>query len=189
MSYGLIVIGTSAGGIKALKEILTDLKNPRGLPIIILQHISSDAKSCLADILERMTGAYSYEASEGLRLYPGCIYTPAPGYHMVVHENLTLGLVDSPPVCYVKPAVDVLFESIAEHVGSRAIAIILTGANNDGSQGMVKIQASGGYTMVQDPRTAYANRMPKSVLNIMEPDYVGTLAGIKKQLEIIIQDS
>lgn len=189
MNYDLIVIGTSAGGIDALKQILTKLNNPNNIPIIVLQHISTSGHSYLASILNSYSRVKTLEVEDKMPITKNHIYVPAPNYHVLMEKNWTFSLNVEKRVSYARPSIDVLFESVADACHEHVIALLLTGANHDGANGMKVIGQKGGYTIVQSPDSAYASEMPESALKVMEPDYVGALSDIKQHLEeILIND-
>lgn len=187
MPYEIIIIGTSAGGIDALKELLSMLSNPHKLPIIVLQHISPNGPSYLSSILNSYTGIVSYEVEDKMKIEDNHIYVPAPNYHLLMEKDWTLSINVEERVAYARPSIDVLFESVADACYDKVIALLLTGANHDGANGLKVIQDKGGYTIVQDPESSYSNEMPISALKIMTPDFVGSIKEIKKHLEELIK--
>lgn len=186
MKYKIIVIGTSAGGISALKLLLAGLANPNKLPILILQHVSPKGDSYLPSIIRSASGFKAYEVEDKTSIQPGCVYTPAPNYHMLMEKDWTISLTVEARVSYARPSIDVLFESVADTCKDKAIGIILTGANHDGAYGISCIEKFGGYTLVQDPKTAYASAMPSAAIKQITPDFVGNIEEIKRHLELII---
>lgn len=186
MKYDLIVIGTSAGGIDALKKLLTKLNNPNNIPIIVLQHISTSGHSYLASILNSYSRIETLEVEDKMPIEKSHIYVPAPNYHVLMEKDWTFSLNVEKRVSYARPSIDVLFESVADACHDSVIAILLTGANHDGANGMKVISEKGGYTIVQSPGSAYASDMPDSALKVIEPNYVGTLVDIKMHLEEIL---
>ena len=188
MAYKVIVIGTSAGGIDASKRLLEGLHNPNRLPIIILQHMNPRAESYLAKLFEMSLDIPSYEVEDKMLLQSGCLYTPAPNYHVLLESDYTFSLSTEERVCYARPSVDVLFESVADVFKDQVIGVLLTGANHDGASGLRYIQEKGGYTMVQDPKDCYARRMPESALELIIPDFIGTIETMKRNLELILEE-
>lgn len=187
MDYELIIIGTSAGGIEALREIVSNLDNPKELPIIILQHMSTKGPSYLSSILNSYSRKPTFEVEDKMEIKKGHIYVPAPNYHMLMEKDWTLSLNVEDRVSYARPSIDVLFESVADACHERVVALLLTGANHDGANGIKCISDKGGYTIVQDPETAYASEMPKSALRVMQPNFIGSIKEIKLHLEALIK--
>jgi len=186
MKYTIIVIGTSAGGLDVLKILLSGLRNPNKLPILILQHTSPSNENYLTTILSDISGLPAYEVEDKMPIRDGCIYTPAANYHMLMEKDWTLSLSVEPRVAYARPSIDVLFETVADACKDRTIGILLTGANHDGANGMKVIKDKGGYTIIQDPKDAYAKEMPEAALARISPDYLGSIYEIKNKLEQIV---
>lgn len=186
MSYDIVVIGTSAGGIEALKTIFAGIKKPAGVPIIVVQHLQPTAQSYLPEILSTASGMHAYEAEDKMPVKDNLIYTPAPNYHLMLEKDWTLSLTVDERVCFARPSIDVTFESVADVAKEKVIGILLTGANHDGAEGLGRIKAMGGYTIVQDPEEAYAQEMPLSALRIMEPDSVLEVKDIAEELNALL---
>jgi two-component system chemotaxis response regulator CheB len=168
-----IVIGGSAGGMNALKIILPALEPHMALSMIIVLHRRwKSADDFLYRMLNGICQLSVKEADEKERLKSGTIYLAPPNYHLMIEENKTLALTVDEPVNYCRPSIDVLFASAAEVFGPRIIGVVLTGANNDGSQGLKVIQAYGGIAVVEDPATAEVKKMPQAALDRVVPDYV-----------------
>ncbi|MCK5716810.1 MAG: chemotaxis protein CheB [Thiomargarita sp.] len=166
--FEAVVIGSSAGGIKALSTLLSALPKDFPLPIIIVQHLYPHSVSRLAQILEKKSYLSIKEADEKEKIVGGMVYIAPPNYHLLIEEDRTLSLSVEGPVNYSRPSVDVLFASAAFAYNNRLIGIILTGANNDGNFGVKQIKERGGYIIVQDPVTAEADSMPKAAIAATE---------------------
>lgn len=180
--FSMIVIGTSAGGIDALKTLFSHLKAEVTVPILVVQHLEPTSSSYLPTILADASGRACFEAADKMAVKDNCIYTPAPNYHMLFEKNWTISLTVDERVSYARPSVDVLFETAADAVRDQLIGVILTGANGDGAKGLERIQALGGYTIVQDPKTAYATEMPTAAMRRIKPDDVLSIQDIAKRL-------
>lgn len=172
MGYELIVIGTSAGGIDALKELFTYLDHQITQPILIVQHLEPKSHSYLAAIVSEMSRKTTYETEDKMVIENSCIYVPAPNYHMMMEKNWTLSLNVESRVSYARPSIDVLFESVADAVREKTIGVILTGANGDGANGLLAVKSLGGYTIVQTPKTSYAREMPEKCIAKADPDEI-----------------
>lgn len=178
MDYEILVIGTSAGGIEALKVLFEHLTVPMGMPIFVIQHLQPGAHSYLPEILSRASGLKAFEAEDKMPVRDNCIYTPAPNYHMLFEKDYTISINVSERVSFARPSIDVTFESISDALKDRVIGVLLTGANHDGAKGLMTIQKNGGYTIVQEPKDAIAEEMPRAALKIMKPDDVLTIEEI-----------
>ncbi len=165
MSFKLIVLGTSLGGFSALKKVLKSIPEEIGVPIAIAQHRHLDSSdTTLRDFLQRYTALSVREVEDKDKIQPGYAYLSPADYHLLVESGHFALSVDE-PVCYARPSIDVLFESAADVYGEQVIGVILTGANEDGSQGLKSIKARGGVTIVQEPSTAECGVMPKAAIN------------------------
>ncbi|MBI5921374.1 MAG: chemotaxis protein CheB [Betaproteobacteria bacterium] len=176
--FQLIVIGVSSGGMQALKIILGQLPAEFPLPLLVVQHISSDAGDGLARLLDELCEIRVKEADEQDRICAGTAYLAPANYHLLVESDGILALSADPPVSYARPSIDVLFESASAVYSSALIGVVLTGANFDGSQGLKTIKQNGGIAIVQNPADAAAPQMPLAALAATAVDYVAPLDGI-----------
>ncbi len=172
MKYEAIVIGVSAGGMKALNTILRRLPSDFALSIIIVQHVHPDSDAFTVKFLNDRCSLTVKQADEKELILPGVIYIAPPNYHLLVEEDKTFSLSTDKHIYYARPSIDVLFETAADVFNEKLIGIILTGANEDGSQGLRKIKESGGLTIVQDPDTAEVDTMPKAAIASTKIDYI-----------------
>jgi two-component system chemotaxis response regulator CheB len=172
LNFEAVVIGTSAGGTNALKVILKSLPRNFALPVIIVQHLHPNSDDYSARILSDSCKMIVKQANEKEKIEPGVVYTAPPNYHLLVEENETFSLSIAEREKYARPSIDVLFETAADVYGEKLIGIILTGANNDGSQGLKRIKEKGGLTIVQDPETAEVDSMPRDAIATTQVDYV-----------------
>ena len=186
MPYNAIVIGTSAGGIEALKTILKKISKPLPLPIIIVQHLSPRHESYLPAILSHESGHHVKEVDEKEKLVKGWVYVAPPNYHVIIEKDGTLSLTVEKRVSYARPSIDLLFESAADAYREKLIGVILTGANHDGASGMKCIKDYGGHTVVQEPKGAYAAQMPSSALGKITPDAILDLESIGTYIDRLI---
>lgn len=176
--FRALVIGVSTGGVAALKSLLGGLSVDFPLPVLIVSHITPDADDGLAVLLNTLCAIRVKEANEREPLVPGTVYLAPANYHLLVERNETIALSVDPPVNFARPSVDVLFESAAEVFGPSLIGIILTGAGQDGSKGLLRIKERGGVVIVQDPADAEMDAMPASALQLLKADFVVPLPEI-----------
>ena len=172
VQFEAVVIGSSAGGIKALTSVLAALPAEFPLPIIIVQHLHPHSDSYLAHILGSKCELKVKQADEKETIHKGIVYIAPPNYHLLIEEDYTFSLSIDAPVNFARPAVDVLFETAIYAYQNKLIGIILTGANSDGGKGSQKIKQAGGYMIVQDPKTAEADAMPKAAIAATEVDKI-----------------
>ncbi len=176
--YQAVVIGVSFGGLQALRAIMPILVSDFPAPIMVVQHHDPRADDFLATHLNNLCRIRVKVADEKERVEPGVAYLAPANYHLLVEDDYTLSLSVDEKVNFARPSIDVLFESAADAYGSQLIGVVLTGANQDGSQGLRIIKDCGGLAVVQDPKTAVAPSMPEAALAVTEVDYVLPLGEI-----------
>lgn len=178
MTYEAIVIGVSSGGMNAMKVLFSILTKDFNTPIVIVQHVSAHSDSQWIKLLNEKSNLYVKEADEKEKIEHGTIYIAPPNYHLLVESDKTFSLTIDERVNFARPSIDVLFESAAEAYKNKLIGVILTGANNDGTNGLKRIKEVGGLTIVQDPETAESTSMPASAIAAIQPDYILPLENI-----------
>lgn len=177
MSYQLIVAGASLGGYDALAVLLGGLPENFPLPLAVVQHRSVDSDELLSTLLQRVCRLPVAEVEDKQPLLPGTVYLAPADYHLLVERDHFALSVDA-RVQFARPSIDVLFESAADAYRERLVAILLSGANEDGAQGIRSVKARGGLTLVQDPASAESARMPEAAIAGAEVDLILPLAGI-----------
>src|SRR5688500_16320057 len=184
-SYALVAIGASWGGLHAVGTVLTGLGPGFGAAVVVAQHRSPhDDQGLLPELLERRSGLPVADGQDKDALIPGRVIVAPAGYHLLVEDGrVELSCEDL--VQFSRPSIDVLFESVAEEYGERAIGVILTGANADGAHGLTEIARRGGHTIVQDPATSERPEMPRAALEAMTPDAVLGLEAIAGHLQAL----
>jgi two-component system chemotaxis response regulator CheB len=185
--YDAIVIGSSAGGLNALKVLFRGLDKLFNIPLIIVQHISADSENYLIQILNDIRKLQVKEADEKEQPMPGMAYLAPPNYHLLLEPDRTFTLTIDERVNYARPSIDVLFETAAEAYKEKLIGIILTGANSDGSKGLRKIKEFGGLAIVQDPETAEVESMPRAAIQATMTDHIIPLDEIAAFLNAIFK--
>ena len=159
----IVAIGASTGGPQALTYILTRL--PQNIPpILIVQHMPEGFTGPFAERLDRMCKFEVKEAEEGDYISKDLVLIAPGGFHMTVSKTGRIHLEDGPLIHYVKPAVDPMMETVAEHYKSRVIGVLLTGSGRDGALGMRRIKEKGGVTIAQDEGTSVVFGMPKAAI-------------------------
>lgn len=170
--YEQVVVGGSAGGIRALSLILRCLPETFSLPLVAVLHRLEYGSGHLCEYLGQHCALPVLEVEDKQLLEPGRVYIAPAGYHVLLEPERCCSLSVDPKVSYSRPSIDVLFESAADVYKERLVAIVLTGANSDGSSGVRKVSECGGLTIVQRPDTAVADFMPKSALRAARVDKV-----------------
>jgi two-component system chemotaxis response regulator CheB len=178
---GIVVIGASVGGLQAVEEVLEGVPGGFALPIVVIQHRADDHSHLLHRLLARHSHLDVCEAEDKAELRDGCVFVAPAGYHTLIEDD-HVELSTEPEVRFSRPSIDVTFESAARAFGPRAIAIVLTGANDDGARGLAEIRRHGGTAIVQDPATAMNPRMPEAAIAAAAPQWVLPLAGIAERL-------
>lgn len=171
MAFEVVVVGTSTGGLKALQTLLSGLPAEFSLPIVIAQHRSKDLESGLCEFLSEISSLPVSEPDDKEALLGGHAYLAPRDYHLLI-ENRSFALSTAQSVRFARPSIDVLFESAADAFQSRAIGVILTGANSDGAQGLATIKSRGGFTIVEDPVSAAARKLPDAAIAQATPDKI-----------------
>lgn len=188
-NFKAVVIGVSTGGVSALKYIMGAMPSNFPIPILVVTHITPDSDDGLAVLLNTLSSIHVKEADLGEAVSPATVYLAPANYHLLLEHNGTIALSIDPPQNFARPSVDVLFESAAEVYGKKVIGIIMTGAGNDGSRGLLQIKNHGGVTIVQDPADAEMDSMPRSALHLQKPDYVVRLSSIPALLMKLIGET
>jgi len=167
----VIVVGTSAGGMNALIELVSQLKDKMDAAVFIVMHLSrTSIGDFLVHRLQPHTSLKCEVAKENAAIEKGRIYIASPNHHLLIKKNKII-LGRGPEENRWRPSIDVLFRSAAAAYSTRVIGVVLTGSLDDGTTGMLAIKRSGGTCIVQDPNEAEYPDMPLSVLNNMEVDY------------------
>src|SRR5438270_6521934 len=177
----LIVIGCSLGGMSALQVILSNLTRDFCVPIAVAQHRHKKSNESLPAYFRRQTDLKVVDAEDKQWIQPGHVYLAPADYHLLIERNGSRGelsLSVDEAVRYSRPSIDVLFESAADAYKDRVVAIVLTGANDDGSRGAARIKARGGIVIVQDPGTAEAAAMPRATIEAVQVDRILRLEDI-----------
>lgn len=185
--FDIVALAASAGGLKALSEVLSGIPAEFPAAIVVVQHLYPKAPSHMAAILSRRTSLQVQQAQEGDRLKPGIIYIAPPNYHLLVNPNRTLSLTQSELIHFVRPSADLLFESVAHSYKNRAIAVVLTGTGQDGSTGVKIVKAMGGKVIVQDQETSEFFGMPGAAIETGVVDFVLPLSKISSALIALVK--
>lgn len=174
--YRMLVIGFSAGGIPLIKRILQALPKDYPLPTAIVAHLPGGEKSGLAGLLDGMTSLPVSTAMDKEAILGGRVYLAPPDYHLLVeqgrHSVHRFALSLDEPVKSVRPSIDVLFESAADVFESGLIAVLLSGANSDGAEGMAYVKQLGGLGIVLKPEECEFSTMSDAAIKRTEVDYV-----------------
>lgn len=180
----LIAIGGSAGSLNALFRILSGLPKDFSIPILLVVHRLTSSESTLQELLTLKTHYKVLEIEEKETITNGHLYICPPDYHVLVEDDYSFSLDFSEKVNFSRPSLDVVFKSAAEIYEDRLTAILLSGANADGVEGLQYVKEKGGKVMVQDPIDAQVSYMPEQALKHLTPDVVGNCEAIAANLVI-----
>ncbi len=187
----LIAIGASTGGTEALKEVLIRL--PLNTPgILIVQHMPAQFTRAFAERLNGLCQIEVKEAKDGDSILNGQALIAPGNFHMVLKRSgarYYVNVKDGPMVHHQRPAVDVLFNSVAQYAGANAIGVILTGMGSDGAQGMLKMKEAGARTIAQDEESCIVFGMPKEAIKLNAIDRVAPLGQISDEIIQMINTS
>jgi two-component system chemotaxis response regulator CheB len=175
-----VVIGASAGGVEVLSMLLSALPASCRLSLIIVMHIPRERPSLLPEVFGSRCALPVKEAEDKEPIQPGTVYFAPPDYHLLVDRGPAFALSTDEPVHFSRPSIDVLFDSAADVYGERVIGVILTGANQDGAEGLAAIGHAGGRTVVQDPVSAAVAYLPEAALKQGPVDFVLSLPQLRE---------
>ncbi len=168
--YDVVVVGTSWGGLDAVQELLRRLPPVFPLPIVVVQHRGPEEDG-VAELFQRATSLRVREPFDKEPLDRGNVYVAPAGYHLLF-EGRAFALSTEKPVKHARPSIDVALAAAAGTFRSRTIAVLLTGASDDGAEGAAMVKGHGGRVAVQDPRTAASPVLPQATLSRCKPDCV-----------------
>jgi two-component system, chemotaxis family, protein-glutamate methylesterase/glutaminase len=175
--FDIIVVGTSLGGLNALRKLLSGLPRDFPAPVAVVQHRHKASNEALTGILQRESEMRVTEAEDRQPIEAGRVYLAPADYHLFVERGTFTLSVDAAEL-YSRPSIDVLFESAADAYGEGVIGVVMTGANADGARGAREIKKRGGVVVVQDPATAEAPAMPQATIDAVQVDQILPLEGI-----------
>ncbi len=165
--YKAIVIGTSYGGLEALKIILPQFSEKFPVPVIVVLHIGDHRNENFLNYMNSLCPLRVKEADGNEEIVSGNVYFAPPNYHLLIESDFTFSLTTDEKHNFSRPSIDILFESAAWAYGKSLIGVVLTGANSDGAAGLKIISDYGGMTIVEDPRSALSDAMPLAALKMV----------------------
>lgn len=162
-SQRLVAVASSAGGPRALSILFQGFPSGIAAPLVVVQHIADGFLHGLIQWLQSVSEVPIQVALPGDRIEPGRAYFAPSGHHLEVRGGV-LALSDDPPLWGCRPAADILFKSVAENYGERAVGVVLTGMGRDGAEGLKRIRKGGGATFAQDESTSLVFGMPRAAI-------------------------
>ena len=161
--HDLVILGASWGGLHAVCTVLAELPADFAAPVLVVQHRAEEGHDKLTELLGRCTALTVTEVEDKAPLRAGCVHVAPAGYHVLVERD-HLELSTEERVRFSRPAIDVALRSAADAFGSGLIGVVLTGATEDGAEGLAAVRRRGGVAIVQDPATAERSVMPAAAL-------------------------
>lgn len=177
----VVAIGASTGGTEAIAQVLSRL--PESTPgTVIVQHIPPVFSRAFAERLNQMCAMEVREARDGDILRPGLALVAPGDFHMVLNRQKAGGYIASvrggPLVCYQRPSVDVLFSSVAEAAGAKAVGVLLTGMGSDGARGLLRMRQAGARTIAQDEASSVVYGMPREAAELGAAERILPLSSV-----------
>jgi two-component system chemotaxis response regulator CheB len=186
---GVVAIGASTGGTEAIESVLRQLP-ASGLGILITQHIPPVFSQAFANRLNAICPMEVREARDGDSVRRGLALIAPGNFHMLLRKSpgggFRVTVQDGPRVCYQRPSVDVMFSSVAEAAGAKAIGILLTGMGTDGAKGLLKMKQAGARTIAQDEASCVVFGMPKEAIRLGAAGQVTPLSRIPDAISVFM---
>ena len=181
MAYEVVVVGTSWGGLAAIRQLITALPATFALPLIVVQHRHKDSDHLLNSLLQDRTPLCVTDIEDKAPIVGGNVYLAPADYHVLVDDG-HFSLSTEEAVLFSRPSIDVTFTSVADTYGQRAVGVILTGANADGARGLRRLLDRGGLAFIQHPDTAESAIMPAAAIRAVPEARVLTIPEIAAAL-------
>lgn len=179
--FPIVGIGASAGGLEAFTQLLNHLPADTGMGFVLVQHLNPQQKSLLTEILSRTTQMAVTEAEEGMVVEPNHVYVIPPNVTMTIDQGV-LKLKPREKTHGLSMTVDSFFFSLAEDLGNKAIGVVLSGGDGDGTRGLERIKAAGGITFAQCEESAKVSSMPNTAIASGYVDFILTPQQIAQKL-------
>ena len=186
VQFDIVAIGASAGGVKALSVVLSGLSSDLPAAVLVVQHLDPRHESLIAEILQRNCRMRVKEAEHGEIINNSTVYIAPPNRHLLVSDRIIV-LTSTAFVHFVRPSIDLLFESAAADFGEKVIGVILTGMGIDGAMGIRAIKEKGGTTIAQDERTSEYPEMPHAAIATGSVDFILPLQDIAHTIERLVR--
>ncbi len=164
LPFDVLALGASWGGVEVLSNLVAELPKNWCVPVVIVQHQHPYSGNALQRILSRRTTLPVIDVEDKDKLVPAHVYIAPANYHLLMEQDGSFSLSLEAPVNFSRPSIDVTFSSLSRVYQRRCIGVVLTGANDDGAQGIKDIKTGGGYTIAQQPESAEAPVMPAAAI-------------------------
>ncbi len=169
--FPIACIGASAGGLEALEQLLTNVPENSGIAYVVIQHLDPTQKGMLPELLQRVSKIKVFQVKDPMSVKPNCVYVIPPNKSMSIKKGV-LHLVDPIEIRGLRLPIDYFLRSLANDHKELAIGIILSGMGSDGSMGLSAIKENGGTAMVQEPKTAKFDSMPRNAIDSVVIDII-----------------
>ncbi|MDO9140196.1 MAG: chemotaxis protein CheB [Methylobacter sp.] len=179
--FPIVGIGASAGGLEALEKFFSHVPDNLGVAFIVIQHLDPNYKGMMEELLQRTTAMAVFQAKNGMKVKPDCIYVNPPNKELSIRQG-TLYLLDPVAPRGLRLPIDAFFCTLAEDRHEQGIGVMLSGMGSDGTQGLRVIKEKSGLVLVQDPADARYDSMPRSVIDAGLADIIGTAAELPQHL-------
>ena len=170
-TFPIVGIGASAGGLEALEQFFGNMPKDTGMAFVVIQHLDPNHEGIMPELLQRITPMKVFQASDGLKLKPNCVYVIPPNKSLSVLNGVLL-LFDPVETRGLRLPVDIFFRSLADDMLEKSIGIVLSGMGSDGSLGLKAIKEKNGIVLVQDPASAKFDSMPRNATESVIADIV-----------------
>jgi len=167
-----LIIGGSAGSFKTVVKILHALKPPLSFPVFLCLHRLKNIRSGFVEALSIQSSLLVKEPFDKETILPGIAYLAPANYHLLIENYQSIALSTEPPLNHARPSIDFAFLTAARAYRNQLIGVLLSGANQDGAYGMLKIKELGGICIIQDPASCEVKTMPEAALKLLNPDFV-----------------
>lgn len=174
----ILIIGGSAGSFNVLLEIIPKIQAPLNITILIVLHRKSGLNSSITEVFKHKTNINVLECEDKEIIVPGNIYFAPADYHLLIEQEGLFSLDYSEKVNYSRPSIDITLKDAADIYKDKLAAMLLSGANADGAEGLFYVHKKNGTTIVQHPDSAEIDTMPKEALKLFQPTYTANVAEI-----------
>ncbi|KFC20375.1 chemotaxis protein CheB [Chryseobacterium sp. FH1] len=178
----LVVIGGSAGSLQVILEMLKNLNDHLDFPMVLVLHRKAQAISILPKLLQKFSKLEVIEIEDKTEIENNKIYIVPSDYHLLFETKNSVSLDGSEKMNYSRPSIDVIFRSASEIFGEGVVAVLLSGANADGVEGLNYIKKNNGKVWIQDPETAEVNYMPMQAKLNVDYDLITTPEDLAKYI-------
>lgn len=169
--FHIVGIGASAGGLEAFEQFLSNVPKSSGLAFIVIQHLDPTQKGMLPELLQRITPMEVFQVKEKMHVKPNCVYVIPPNKSMSISNGI-LHLDEPIETRGLRLPIDLFLRSLAEDQKERSIGVVLSGMGSDGTIGLQAIKENKGIVLVQEPKSAKFDSMPRSAIEQVQPDIV-----------------